>query len=46
MLDTKRQFALLKEKFEAERKEAMKKPLDAAQTVEAGAMLKAKFGSK
>ena len=46
MLDTKRQFAILKEKFEAERKEAMKKPLDAAQTVEAGAMLKAKFGSK
>lgn len=46
MLDTKRQFAILREKFEAEKREAQKKPLDAEQTAEAAALLQEKFGGK
>ena len=46
MLDTKRQFAILKEKFDAEKKEAMRKPLDEAQTRVAAEMLTEKFNGK
>lgn len=42
-LDTKRQFALLKEQFEAEKKEAAKKPLSEQDLFSAAEMLKNKF---
>ncbi len=48
MLDTKRQFARLKEQFEQENKarlEAMKKPLNENETADAAAQLREKFGS-
>lgn len=44
MLDTKRQFAKLKEQFEAEKREAMRKPLSDSETADAAAALKEKFG--
>ena len=46
MLDTKRQFARLKEQFETERREAMRKPLNESETADAAAALKEKFGGR
>ncbi len=43
MLDTKRQFTRLKEQFEAEKREAMRKPLSESETADAAAALRAKF---
>lgn len=52
-LDTKRQFAILKESFDAEKKQVHRKameekmkPLDEAQTLDAAKMLKEKFTGK
>lgn len=52
-LDTKRQFALLKEQFDAERKQASRKyqetkskPLNDSETIEAAKMLAGKFTGK
>lgn len=42
-MDTKRQFAILKEKFDKERKEAMKKPLEGEDFNNALNMLRGKF---
>lgn len=46
MLDTKRQFALLKEQFDNEKRAASKKPLDEGQTAEAAALLRERFSGK
>lgn len=45
LLDTKREFARLKEQFEAERNEALKKPLDEAGLADAAAALNGKLGT-
>ena len=45
MLDTKRQFAQLREQFEAEKKEVSKKPLSESETASAAAALQQKFGT-
>ena len=42
-MDTKRQFALLKERFDHERKEALSKPLEGDDLSDAVARLKGKF---
>ena len=42
-MDTKRQFALLREKFDRERKEALSKPLEGEDLNDAVAKLKGKF---
>ena len=42
-MDTKRQFALLKEKFDKERREAMSKPLEGEDLSDAVAKLKDRF---
>lgn len=45
-LDTKRQFALLKAKFEEEKKEAARKPLSADELDDAFARLSSRFGGQ
>lgn len=45
MLDTKHQFARLKEQFEKERREASKKPLSESETASAAAALQERFGT-
>lgn len=45
-MDTKRQFALLKEKFDKEKKEAMNKPLEGEDLKKALGALQNKFGNK
>ena len=45
MLDTKHQFARLKEQFEKERREASKKPLNESETASAAAALQERFGT-
>ena len=45
-MDTKRQFALLKEKFDKEKKEAMNKPLEGEDLKKALGALQNKFGKQ